>query len=230
MGQERQVKIIAEWPGGCELLGLSICENWLMDRLAIFVDGGHLDVLARDEFRVRIDNGKLGAAITRAVPEQTADPLDLLRTYYDCLPYQSNPPTEEEKRRFRQKERRFHALRQLDSYVVREGRRMFRGLVADGSPIFQQKRVDLMLGLDFALLSGKRQITHAAVVSGDSDLNPAVEAAQVEGVSTWLFHRPFRSRSSSYAGELWNLVDRRFPMDQNFMAPVASPSPDQSNS
>ena len=34
---------------------------------------------------------------------------------------------------------------------------------------FSRKRVDLMIGLDFALLSAKHQITHAAVVTGDSD-------------------------------------------------------------
>ena len=35
---------------------------------------------------------------------------------------------------------------------------MFRGLNNNGRPIFQQKRVDLLLGLDFALLSGKNRL------------------------------------------------------------------------
>ena len=78
-----------------------------MARLAIFIDGGYLDVLARDEFHVRVDNAKLSSQITRIVDEGTAEPVDLLRTYYyDCLPYQSNPATEEEKRRREMKERR----------------------------------------------------------------------------------------------------------------------------
>ena len=193
-----------------------------MARLAVFIDGGYLDVLARDEFHVRIDNGKLSSQITRVVASATAEPVDLLRTYYyDCLPYQSNPPTDEEKQRVSRKQNRFNALKKLDSYIVREGRLMFRGLDASGRPIFQQKRVDLLLGLDFALLSGKKQITHAAVVSGDSDLIPAVEAAQLEGVSTWLFHGPRRSGNSAYASELWMAADKRFEMDQEFMDSVA---------
>ena len=72
-------------------------------------------------------------------------------------------------------------MRNLESYTLREGRLMYRGLNQYGNPIFQQKRVDLLLGLDLALLSGKQQITHAAIVSGDSDLIPAVEVAQQEG-------------------------------------------------
>ena len=58
-----------------------------MARLAIFIDGGYLDVLARDDFRVWIDHRRLSAEITRTVAAGTAEPLDLLRTYYyDCLP------------------------------------------------------------------------------------------------------------------------------------------------
>ena len=194
----------------------------LLARLAIFIDKGYLDVLARDDFQLRIDNGRLSDKITSVVSAGTAEPVDLLRTYYyDCLPYQSNPATEEEKQRLLRKENRFNALKKLDSYTVREGRLMFRGFNTSGRPIFQQKRVDLLLGLDFALLSAKKQITHAAVVSGDSDLIPAVEVAQQEGISTWLFHGPYQSGNSTYASELWLAADKRVAMDRAFMESVA---------
>ena len=178
-----------------------------MARLAIFIDGGYLDVLARDEFSVWVDYSKFSKEITGAVAAKTAEPVDLLRTYYyHCLPYQSNPPTEAEARRYSNRLRLFESMNRLDRFMVRQGRLMFRGLDANGNPIFQQKRVDLLLGLDFALLSGRSQITHAAVVSGDSDLIPAFEVARQAGISTWLFHGPRGSRisgSSSYASELW---------------------------
>lgn len=84
-----------------------------------------------------------------------------------------------------------------------------------------------MLGLDFALLSGKRQIAHAAVIAGDSDFIPAFEAARSEGISVWLFHGPRRSRAtgqSTYAEELWLAADERFELDQALMNRVAMPS------
>lgn len=200
----------------------SLLWRWSVARLAIFIDGGYLDVLARDDFQVWIDHQRLSEQITRLVAESAAEPLDLLRTYYyDCLPYQSNPPTAEEQERLRRKENRFNALRRLDSYTVREGRLMFRGRDANGRPIFQQKRVDLLLGLDFALLSAQNRITHAAIVSGDSDLIPAVEVAQQAGIATWLFHGPYQSEHSTYAAELWTAADKRFEMDQAFMESVA---------
>lgn len=204
-----------------------------MARLAVFIDGGYLDALARDEFSVWVDYRKFVEQIRLTVASKTPSPVDLLRTYYyHCLPYQSSPPTEEEARRYGSKHRLFAALRRLDRFTVREGRLAFRGLDAQGKPIFQQKGVDLLLGLDFALLSGKRQITHAAVVSGDSDLVPAFEVARQEGISVWLFHGPQSSKltgTSTYAEQLWLAGDERIELDQAFMDRVAMPPAPASN-
>jgi uncharacterized LabA/DUF88 family protein len=194
-----------------------------MARLAIFLDGGYIDKIA-DEFGVRPSYGQLSEAVANHVRGVTHEPVDLLRTfYYHCAPYQSNPPTDDEARRFGQA-RAFHqALGRLPRFEVRLGRLAFRGLDATGAPIFQQKRVDLLLGLDFALLAGKQQITHAALVSGDSDLIPAVAIAKREGVAVWLVHGPRRSKKGgpTFAQELWDTADDRLEMTQDFMAAVA---------
>ena len=188
-----------------------------MARLAIFVDGGYLANLAEHQFRRWVDNEKLSNEIRDIIAASTREPLDLLRTYfYDSLPYQSNPPSNEEASRFSRKRKFFAALERLPNYTVRQGRLMYRGDDAQGKPIFQQKRVDLMLGLDIASLAAKRQITHAAVLSGDSDFLPVVEAAQQEGVVVWLVHGP----QSTYARALWNLADDRLSIDSGFMERV----------
>ena len=192
-----------------------------MSRLAIFVDGGYLDALAEEEFGIRVDMGKLGEEIRRIIATKSQDSIELLRTfYYHCLPYQSNPPTEEESIRFGNKRKFFSALNYLPRFTVREGRLVFRGKDINGKPIFQQKRVDLLLGLDFALLSGKQQIAHAAVVSGDSDLIPAFRVAKEEGILLWLFHGPRESKKdgySTFANELWQEADERYEINLNFM-------------
>ena len=84
---------------------------------------------------------------------------------------------------------------------------MYRGTDAQGRPIFQQKRVDLMIGLDIAGLAAKKRITHAAVFSGDSDLLPAVEEAQREGIAVWLVHDP-REPTLRSCGR-WPTIDSR---------------------
>lgn len=74
----------------------------------------------------------------------------------------------------------------------------------------------MLIGLDFALLAAKHQITHAAVVSGDSDLLPAFEVAQREGVVVCLVHGP----RSTYAGDLRSSADERIEMNSDFMEAV----------
>jgi len=189
-----------------------------MGRLAVFVDGGYISRIARDVFNVNPDYGKLSQAITKEINGQSAEPVDLLRTlYYDCLPYQSPKPTPSESERFGKARKFYDALGRLSRFEVRLGRLAYHGNDAQGRPIFQQKRVDLLLGLDFALLAGKHQIGHAAIVSGDADLIPAVEVAKQEGVCVWLFHGP----AGSYARELWEVVDERFELTQAFMTSCA---------
>lgn len=186
-----------------------------MARLAIFIDGGYIDKVAQSEFNIRLDYGKLSDEIAAEVRSRSVEGIDLLRTfYYNCAPYQSNPPTAEEADRFGKARAFYSALGRLPRYQVREGRLAYRGMDASGKPIFQQKRVDLLLGLDFALLAGKQQISHAALLSGDSDLIPAVTVAKQEGVSVWLVHGP---RRTTYAQELWDAVDERLELDQDFM-------------
>ena len=68
-----------------------------------------------------------------------------------------------------------------------------------------------MIGLDIAGLAARRAITHAAVLTGDSDLLPAFESAQQEGITVWLVHGP----RGTYARELWDLADDRFAIDEH---------------
>lgn len=184
-----------------------------MGRIAIFIDGGYLDAVLRDEFRgARIDYALLAEEIARG--------HDLLRTYYyNCLPYQSNPPTTEESRRFGAA-RKFHeALNALPDFEVRLGRLARRGVNPDGSAHFEQKQVDLLLGIDLTLLSGKHLITHGALVTGDSDLVPAVEVAKREGVSVLVYH------GRTYHQELWSMADRRVQITQELIERIRRTQP-----
>ena len=132
----------------------------------------------------------------------------LLRAYYYyCRPYQSSPPTEEEKIRYRSWRRFEGALRNIPNFDVRLGKLVFRGTRSDGRPIFQQKRVDLMLGVDMALLAGKGRLNRVVLLSGDSDFVPAIEAVKQEGILTTLWHGS--ERDSSASRELLQTCDER---------------------
>ena len=191
-----------------------------MARLAIFIDAGHLDALAR---RLSVDGAdyeRLALEVTAMVDSAAAEPVDLLRTfYYSAPPYQSGSPTPDERKRYSAFRRFESRLRSIPRFEMRLGRLQRQGTRPDGTPIFRQKQVDLLLGLDIALLSAKQQITHAALISGDEDLVPAVDLAKREGVSVSLFHGPgFQSRDqpSTYSRELWLAADERYEIDRAF--------------
>ena len=191
-----------------------------MARLAIFIDGGYVEKLAHRLFEGRADYERLAEQVTSAVNDATAEPVDLLRTfYYAAPPYQSSPPTDDERERYAGFRRFQTALTSIPRFEARFGRLQRQGTRSDGSPIFGQKQVDLLLGLDIALLSGKQQITHAALIAGDRDLVPAVELAKREGVSVWLFHGPSvaaDNQTSTYSRELWQVADDRREIDRAF--------------
>lgn len=175
-----------------------------MSRAAIFIDGAYLDFMLRDHFslpRIRYDR----------LATELAGGIDILRTYYyHCPPYQSSPPTQDERDRFSRADSFHKYLDRLPRYEVRLGR-LAKRYDESGNPVFEQKRVDIQLGVDMALLAGKNQITHAMLLAGDSDFLPAVIAAKSEGVLVHLYHGP------TYHKDLWDQCDERTLITQAFI-------------
>jgi len=184
-----------------------------VSRVAIFIDGAYLDYTLRDEFQcARIDYS--------ALAKYLACGIDILRTYYyHCLPYQSPHPTEEEARRFGAAQKFFDTLRRLPRFEVRLGTLALRGRDETGQPIFVQKQVDILLGVDLVLLAAKHQITHAALLGGDSDFLPAISAAKAEGVLIHLFHGTVYKPHVS----LWDACDERTPLTQDLIDSLRRP-------
>jgi uncharacterized LabA/DUF88 family protein len=180
-----------------------------MSRVAIFIDGGYMDRVLRDEFNgMRIDYTAFSREISALISPDTY----ILRTYYyHCLPYQSNPPTREESERFALRRNFLDAINRLPRFEVKLGRLARRGPDIHGQYFFEQKMVDVLLSIDLVRLSAKGQITDVALVAGDSDFVPAIEVTKNEGVLVWLFHgsRPHNA--------LWDIADERIRITQDFL-------------
>ncbi|MBI4371813.1 MAG: NYN domain-containing protein [Elusimicrobia bacterium] len=153
-----------------------------MERSAIFIDAGYLsNVLKKDFPGIAVDFGKLAAEL--------AVGSNLLRSYYyNCPPYQSNPPTKEESARKADADAFYAALKKLPRFEIRLGRLAKRACLYCSKIGFQQKRADLMLGVDLVNLSARAQIAKAILIAGDSDFLPAVSVAKDNGVLIHLYH------------------------------------------
>ena len=154
-----------------------------MGMTAVFIDGAYLEkVLQHDHAKAQINFGKLADTMV-------GEGNELLRAYYyHCPPYRGSPPSEDEHERYRKRQGFFTALGHIPRFEVRLGRLAFRGLDENGNQIFQQKRVDIMLGVDMVLLALKQRVSKVVLLSGDSDFTPAVEAVKAEGVLTTVWH------------------------------------------
>lgn len=184
------------------------------NRAAVFIDGAYLSRILRDAYGApRLDYA--------AFATWCASNFELFRCYYyDCLPYQSKNPSEEERERFSRAQKFFNALKRLDRFEVREGRLAFRGMNNQGKPIFQQKQVDLYLGVDIARTVFHNAVRMIVLVSGDSDLLPAVALAREQSVLVRLVHGPVMT----YHQELWDAVDERVELNESIISTTLRPA------
>lgn len=157
-----------------------------MHSVAFFIDGSYLDHVLQEVAMGRRVNYR---ALISTIVDSAGGDRDIIRIYYyHCLPYQDHPPTPEQSERFGRMQRFFRALQRTPRFEVREGRLAYRGLNSQGNPIFEQKRIDLLLGIDLVLHSAKRSIDEAFIIAGDSDFIPAIRTAKSEGVVVYLIH------------------------------------------
>lgn len=160
-----------------------------------------------------------------------------LRTYYyDCAPYVSSPPTDEEKGRKSRFDRFTFAIERESRFQVRPGRLAKRRQLAEEveqkllnllSPVisaqvlgqvqdilgkvrYEQKMVDILLAVDLVQLSVQHQIQRAVLLANDSDFVPAIQIARNAGTVVELYyHIPPRPHD-----ELLQACDERIPIDQ----------------
>lgn len=167
-----------------QILGKCLILAIRMHKIAFFIDGAYLDHVLANEFpNKRIDY----QSFIRAIVAEAGPDREIVRAYYyHCLPYQGTHPTSEQSERFSKMQKFFRALQRTPRFEVSQGRLAFRGIDDKGAPIFEQKRTDLLLGIDLVLLAARHSIDEAFIIAGDSDFIPAIHAAKSEGVVIYL--------------------------------------------
>jgi uncharacterized LabA/DUF88 family protein len=161
-------------------------------KLVVMIDGGHARVLARKAGHVF--NPDFIEAFAHRVVRQDEELLRVL--YYDCRPFegQRTKPISGEPHHFTQNGNWLEELATRDLFAVRLGILKWRGWKPrqpnlqraltddDFRPDFEQKGVDLRIGLDIATFSLGRKVDRIALVTGDTDLIPAMKLARREGI------------------------------------------------
>jgi uncharacterized LabA/DUF88 family protein len=163
-------------------------------KIAIFIDGGYLAKVLKNN-NISIDFCLLSNELCQGKE-------NLRSYYYNCLPYQSNPPSQEEKERFSKAQKFHYALERLPRYEVKEGTLAKRGTE------LEQKGIDTLLSIDLVNLAASGKISDAVLLAGDSDFIPAIKVAKEHGVNVFLYYD-----KNSYHQALWMICDERKLID-----------------
>ena len=169
-----------------------------MIRVAILIDGGHLRILARREGHNPYDANFI-EKVALACVGQHETPLRFL--YYDCAAFEGKAklPVSGKQREFKGNDGWLRQLASKDLFAVRRGELKFRGFKPKNIPIsarpltdddfepdFEQKGVDMRIGLDIATFCGSRAVERIVLLTGDTDCVPAMKHARIAGLQVVL--------------------------------------------
>jgi len=190
-----------------------------MAKVAVLIDGGHLRVLCR--LANKVYSPDYVELVAHACGTQDEELLRIL--YYDCAPYNGDVtlPVSGTIRTFNQQDTWLQSLAKKDYFAVRRGVLKFRGWKpaavpvppqvptdADFEPIFEQKGVDMRIGLDVASFAESRSVDRLILITNDTDCVPAMKHARKAGLQIALVTLP----NINPAGELVIHSDFRRPV------------------
>lgn len=169
--------------------------------VAVLIDGGHLRVLVRKAGFTYDPNYIEKIALSCIAPDET-----LFRVfYYDCPPYNGTThlPVTGSPHTFTGSDTWLKTLAGKDLFAVRYGILKFRGYTprrtpipsqaltdADYKPIFEQKGVDMRLGLDIANFCETKAVERIILITNDTDCVPAMKYARIAGLQVVLMNFP----------------------------------------
>ncbi|MGL4395615.1 MAG: NYN domain-containing protein [Hyphomicrobium sp.] len=185
-----------------------------MIRTAILIDGGHLRVLAKKGNQPYTPDYVEKVAL--ACPAKGEVVYRVL--YYDC-PYYSGKtklPVSGAPHEFKGSDNWLRQMAAKDLFAVRRGQLKFRGWKpksipvsaqgltdADFSPDFEQKGVDMRIGLDIANFCETKAATRIVLITNDTDFIPAMKYGRIAGLQVVLVTFP----GASVASELLSHAD-----------------------
>jgi uncharacterized LabA/DUF88 family protein len=179
-----------------------------MNRYVVLIEGGYM----RPALRTFGDPPPSVSYLK--LSEHFADGDERLRTYYyDSAPYQSEPPTPDEKRRKAEFDKLTQSLERLPRTQVRLGKlhRHWDGI--QSKYIYTQKRVDVLLAVDLVQLTCEKSVQRAVIIGTDSDFVPAIQTAKNAGAVVQLCMAP----GTKATDELLRAVDEVIPFNQTLL-------------
>ena len=172
-------------------------------KAALFIDGGYLRSVANRAEKDYVPD--FIEAFAWSCFDHGAEERPLRVLYYDCDPFMGEVrlPVSRELREYPKSGEWLNVLAARPLFAVRRGVLKFRGFRPRGvpdshrpltdddfAPVFEQKGVDMRLGLDMAHYATSQAVDRAILVSRDTDCLPALKYARRYGCQVVLIELP----------------------------------------
>ena len=165
-----------------------------MKKVALLIDGGHLRVAAqKSSYKYSND---LVETVAKSCIDSTHEELYRI-LYYDCTPYKGTVklPVTGQQADLSKTDSWVDDLAKRPMFAVRLGVLKFRGWKpkripvahrpledSDFAPDFEQKGVDMRIGLDISILASNRSVERVILLTADTDFIPAMKHDRREGL------------------------------------------------
>jgi uncharacterized LabA/DUF88 family protein len=171
-------------------------------QIAVLIDGGYLRV--KSNIAGKTYNPEFIEKFAHSCQSQDEEIFRVL--CYDCAPYSGTVslPVSGTSYTFAGSDKWLEDLARRDLFAVRRGVLKFRGYKpkrtpvnpaepatdADFTPDFEQKGVDMRIGLDIAAYSANRCIERIVLVTNDTDCVPAMKYGRKAGLQVVIVELP----------------------------------------
>ncbi|MGE0653683.1 MAG: NYN domain-containing protein [Alphaproteobacteria bacterium] len=170
-------------------------------KTVVLIDGGYLRASVKSA-RKTYDNPFIESFSRKCIE---ADEYLLRIFYYDSAQFRGTVqlPVSGNDTKFQSNDQWLKDLAKLERFAVRRGTIGFRGWrpkeipIAgrelkdeDFKPVFEQKGVDMRIGLDIAEFAENSTVDRIVMVSGDTDMIPAMKRARKAGLEVVMVQLP----------------------------------------
>ena len=175
-----------------------------MKKIAIFIDGGYIHSgVSMMKRRPTMHMQDYVERIAHSCATANEEVVRIL--YYDCPLFNGTvtTPISKQQTTFTSDSSWLDKLAKKDLFAVRRGQLRFRGWAlkkdfqqngplqdSDFKPNFQQKGVDMRIGLDMAIYTANKSVDLLALMTNDTDFIPPMKHARREGMQVALLSLP----------------------------------------
>lgn len=170
-------------------------------KVAVFIDGGYLRAIATNKGSKKYDPDFIEKFAKSCV---SADEEIFRILYYDCGPFKGDVklPVSGQTATLGGSDQWLNELAKRELFAIRRGVLKFRGYKPKNVPIgttltdndfepdFEQKGVDMRIGLDIAVYASNRAVNRIVLVSNDTDYIPALKYGRRAGLQMVIVELP----------------------------------------